>query len=624
MPGRFRRGGVGREPGSSRFGGDFIEGVVGHGMEHAFACGGADSGRFDLVDVPGNQRVHFQQNAHAVLGDAQGAEGGKGLVDLGAAVVLLVEVGEGAQSVGGGLGSGAEIDGTGEGDFKSAGPGPDLAHLEGHLARPVHAFEGEGMGALGTPAPVRAADKQLAPGAHARRDGAGSESFEEGENGALRDAADVFEKNAGEVGESVVGDEELAGEGTELSVAVVACDGGGGDADPVGAVREVDGGGDELGDASAFVLQAAGVAGFCGWGAEFGGEGVPPVASRVSEESAGSEGDQQGGAPPGALIVGIEGAAFRIEPDAAWGPNAAAGGGDGSIGCHAQGPAAEAGVAAEGTGEAANGPEVALGIKAGAEGVLVVIAADAPGGADGFKGIGMARALGVAQADDLGAGGGEQCRGGGGSFRGRCRRWGRLKGEAEHFVQPAGEAVVAEGGGVWGNKGLGALIPGGGSGKPSGAAEDPDIASAGPDGEGIVREELQGADFERGTGWGGEGRDGVEDRLRGVGAALVPEVAEGAANAAQEKGGARGGGICRGGGFRGGGSLVRRGGVRGRGGEEGAADESEGEEGAEGRETQHPGPEQGLWRDGSCECRCRRSLFVCTAPAPKILPPHTL
>src|SRR5262249_38745986 len=104
------------------------------------------------------------------------------------------------------------------------------------------------------------------------------------------------------------------------------------------------------------------------------------------------------GAVPRALVVGVEDVAFGVEADAAGRADAAGGGDELAIGCDLAAPAAEFAVGRERTRQAERDPEVAFLVEAGAECVLVIVAADCPAVSYDFEGIGAAGPLGILDA----------------------------------------------------------------------------------------------------------------------------------------------------------------------------------------------------------------------------------
>jgi hypothetical protein len=197
-----------------------------------------------LVDVAFGEGRDREADGFAIGGDFGGGDLREDLVDLVAAVLLAVGVGELAHGVARHIASGGRIDGLGEGEFEAVGLRAHLMHFEGRFAGPLAFFEAEGLAAASAPAAITAADEDAAFFIHAPADEAAGEAAAEGEDDALFDAVDGFQEDAAEIAVALIGDEELLRERAEFAAAGVADDGGGGVADL--AMHEIHGGREEL------------------------------------------------------------------------------------------------------------------------------------------------------------------------------------------------------------------------------------------------------------------------------------------------------------------------------------------------------------------------------------------
>src|SRR5262249_6613384 len=125
---------------------------------------------------------------------------------------------------------------------------------------------------------------------------------------------------------------------------------------------------------------------------------VPAEAAGVADEAALDEMLEPAGAVPRALVVRVEHVALGVEADATGRAHAAGGRRDLAFGRDLAGPAAELAVAGERAGQAERDPDVAVPVEARAEGVLVVVAVDAPLVADRLEDVGLAVAVTVLDA----------------------------------------------------------------------------------------------------------------------------------------------------------------------------------------------------------------------------------
>ena len=323
-------------------------------------------------------------------------------------------------------------------------------HLEGHLALVAHALEGERLRAAGTPAAVGAADEERAVLlVHADRDKAGLEALQEVEDRALVEAVDDLEVDALDLRSGLLADEELVGPGTPLALGHVARDARGRVADL--AVGQDHRRRDEVGELEALGQHARAALGF-GRGREAEERGGL-IAGRVALEGTGAQPLEGGGAVPHALVVGVEDVTLVVHADAARGADAGGGRDHLALGGDAHAPAAPRRVGVEGAGQAEHDPDVAVLIGIGAEGVLMVVAVDAPLRADRVEGVGLAVAVGVGQAGVL-----------------------RTLGEEERLILVEHAERLVQVGGELGPLDLGDVVL-------VGAFADPDVAAAGRDGD---------------------------------------------------------------------------------------------------------------------------------------------
>lgn len=300
---------MGERPGLLR---DLVECVPGFGVPEGFAFGGFEGLGGEVVDVALGEAVDFEAHLELVRGDGGGGDFRGDLIDLGAAVFGLVDIGPRIHGVGGGVAGGGGIDGAGEGEFEAVRPGAHVMDLEGHLAGPADALEGERLAAARGPAAVGAADEERAILGLAHGDDAGLEAFQEMEHRALVEAVDLFEVDALDLRVGLLADEHLLLPRAEFAAAEIAGDAAGRLADL--GMRQDDGGRDELGELLPLGEDAGGIGGLR-WRGEF--VAVPVVAARVALEGSGLEPLQAGGTVPRALVVGVEGIALGIEADAA-------------------------------------------------------------------------------------------------------------------------------------------------------------------------------------------------------------------------------------------------------------------------------------------------------------------
>ena len=112
---------------------------------------------------------------------------------------------------------------------------------------------------------------------------------------------------------------------------------------------------------------------------------------------------QATGAIPGALIVGKEEVAGRIEVDAARRASAAAPGSDFAVVRNTQTPATKLDIAGEGASQAQRDVHVAVFVELGPKGVFVIVAGDFPWIGNRFEDVGRAVALAVLDARHFGA-----------------------------------------------------------------------------------------------------------------------------------------------------------------------------------------------------------------------------
>ena len=173
----------------------------------------------------------------------------------------------------------------------------------------------------------------------------------------------------------------------------------------------------------------------------------------MADEAADDDLLETAGAVPGALVVGVEDVALGVEADAAGRANAAGRRDELALRRDLAGPAAELAVAVERAGQAEGDPDVAVLVEARAEGVFVVVAVDLPAVGDDLEQVGLAVAVGVLDARDVGPLGDVEPA--------------VLLGQAEHLVQAVGEA---------GEFGLLRVVG-------VGVVDHPDLAAAGADGD---------------------------------------------------------------------------------------------------------------------------------------------
>ena len=176
-------------------------------MPEGIAFGGFDSFKVEVVDVSADAAGDLEVDGFFVGSDGDGVDDWRGGVDLGAAVVFLVDVGPGGCFVGGGIFGGGFIDGFGEGDGEAIGLGVHFVHFERRLARPANALKGEVLASTGGPAAVGSSDEEGGVLTHAGGDNSATEVFEEFPNGTLIEAFDFFHIDALDLGVGLLADE---------------------------------------------------------------------------------------------------------------------------------------------------------------------------------------------------------------------------------------------------------------------------------------------------------------------------------------------------------------------------------------------------------------------------------
>ena len=350
------------------------------------------------MDASADEAVDDEAHLKSIGRDGGGLDGRLGLIDLGTTVARLVDVGKGIHGIVLHVGGRGGVDGLRERHFETIVTGGDIMHLERHLALEAHALEGERLRAARTPATIGTPDEERAVFlVHADRDQAGFEAAEEVEHGALVEAVDELEIDALDLRSGLLADEHLAFPRAELALGHIARDAGRRIADL--PVRQDHRRRHELGE-----LQALGedtrAAGGLGRRGEVR-EGGRLVASRVTLERTGAEPLERGGTVPDALVVGVEHVALGVGTDATRRTDAGSGRDELAVRRDARAPAAPRGVGMEGTRQAKDHPDVAVLVRLGAEGVFMVVAADAPLGADRVETVRAAIAIAVGQAREL-------------------------------------------------------------------------------------------------------------------------------------------------------------------------------------------------------------------------------
>ena len=190
----------------------------------------------------------LEVNRLPIGGDGDFLNFGCDLVDFWTAVSFLVDVGPGTGFVGADFLGARAIDGLGKGDDKAVGLGVHFVHFKRRLAGPADSLKGEVLSTSGGPSAVGASDEKGRVFAHAGRDDAAAEVFEEFPNSALIEAVNFFKIDALNLRVGLFADEDLSLEGTELSFGRIIDHGGGRLSDF--AVRKDDG---RRNDAGVFV-----------------------------------------------------------------------------------------------------------------------------------------------------------------------------------------------------------------------------------------------------------------------------------------------------------------------------------------------------------------------------------
>ena len=455
-------------------------------MPERIAGLGLDVAEHEMVDMAADESVDDEAHLESVGGHGGGLDGRRGLVDLGAAVARLVDIGEGIEGVVLHVGGRGGVDGVGERDFETIIAGGDVVHLEGRLTLEAHALEGEGLRTARTPATIGTTDEERAVFlVHADRDQAGFEAAEEVEHGALIEAVHLLEIDALDLRSGLLTDEQLAFPRTELALGHIAGDAGRRVADL--AVREHDGRRHELGELEALGEDARAAGGLRRRGEVR--EGSRLVAGRVALERSGAQPLERGRAVPDALVVGVEVITLVVVADTARRTDAGSHRDELAVRGDLGGPAAPRSVRVERTRQAEDHPDVAVLVRIRTEGVFMVVAADAPLGADGVEAVRAAVTVLVRQAGVLGALSGEE----------RAV----LKEHAEGLVQVGGELGPLDLGDI-------GVV---------GAFGDPDVAAARADGDLLARQEGDRGDFADLAGRRGDLDAFVELRLTGLGGA---------------------------------------------------------------------------------------------------------
>lgn len=265
---------------------NFIESVEDVGMPERRVVGRSEASELEVMNVAFDEPLDMEVNGEVVWGDGDFFNDRSGLIDFGAAVGALVNVGPSGGLVRGEVKGGSGINGLGERDHKAVGLGAHFVHFERGDAGPADAFESEGFPAASRPATIGPADKKGGVFAHTSGDDATAKSFEKPPSGALVEAIDFFKVDALDFGVGLFADEDLLGEWAKLSVGIFRDHGGGRLTDF--AVWEDHGRWDDAGVFLTFNCQT-GLVGWFGWRFESIDQSSVFVTVRISHKAPGFE-----------------------------------------------------------------------------------------------------------------------------------------------------------------------------------------------------------------------------------------------------------------------------------------------------------------------------------------------
>ena len=206
-------------------------------------------------------------------------------------------------------------------------------------------------------------------------------------------------------------------------------------------------------------------------------EVIPLEPARMTDELPRPQFLERTRAVPRPLVVGVEDLAGAVEANPAGGPDAGGGGDRAAVGSDAHRPAAKRHLAGKAPRQTEHDPQIPLGVELRSEGILVVVARHSPAIGDRLDFVRFAVAVGVLEPAHL-------------------RPLRRIEpvilpGQAQHFVEPVGEARP------------GRLLPGR-------VADDPDLPPPAGDGDLVVGEPFERPHFKKGIGGDFQLLDGIE------------------------------------------------------------------------------------------------------------------
>ncbi len=139
--------------------GEGVEGVVGLRVEERVGGLGLEAIDLQFVDVPDLHALHSKMHLKSVGRDGGLLNGRMGMVYLGAAILLAIDVGIGFHRVPFYLRGQGCIDWFGEGKQKTVWLNPHRVNLKGCYSRPLQSFHGEVARSTRSPSAIGAANK---------------------------------------------------------------------------------------------------------------------------------------------------------------------------------------------------------------------------------------------------------------------------------------------------------------------------------------------------------------------------------------------------------------------------------------------------------------------------------
>ncbi len=187
----------------------------------------AHAARLEVMGVAGLEVLHLEEHGFAISAHRDGHDLLRGLVDLGAAVAGLVNVGPRVHRVARVVAGGLGIDLLGKGELEAVLLDPHLVNLKGHFSGPAGALEAEGQSAPCTPTAVGGAHEEGAIIGETKGNDSGTEAVEEGEGHALVDPVDFLEEDAMHLRVGLLAHQDLSREGAKGALGVIRDDAGG-------------------------------------------------------------------------------------------------------------------------------------------------------------------------------------------------------------------------------------------------------------------------------------------------------------------------------------------------------------------------------------------------------------